>query len=264
MKKDTLTTIKWVSAFVALAIILGCGGGGGGTSSSGSTSGGFGNGTPAPGQYLEFFRGFTRVDPLNLSVGDSISVQFVNYDVVGRRTVITGAAWSLTNANGHATINSVGGLSVTSDPQGYVTVTGVANVSGQSKTLNQDIYVSPATGTHVKGKILANNSNVPVAGIQVEFVDNGNNLVGAALTDSNGNFDGTVGNGANRIKLKPSSVPVAYFAAIKYQGSNYAVTGNACLLNLPTLIPGGTVSFPSNILLPRQQDGPPPPPTSCP
>lgn len=264
MKKDTLSIIKWVSAFVALAVIVGCGGGGGGTSSTGSTSGGFANGTPPPGQYLEFFRTFTRVDPLNLAVGDAITVQFVNYDVVGRRTIITGAAWSLVNANGHATINSIGGLSITSDPQAFVTVTATANVAGQSKTLNQDIYVSPATGTHVKGKILANISSAAVPGVQAEFIDSGNNVVGAALTDSNGNFNGTVGNGANRIRLKAASVPLAYFAAIKYQGSNYAVVGNACLLSLPTLVPGGSVSFPSTIFLPRQQDGPPPPPTSCP
>ena len=266
--KNTNAIIKWLAAFVAIVVVLGCGGGGGGTGgggSTGSTSGGFGNGTPPAGQYLEFFKSGTRVDPLNLAVGDLLVAQYVNYDQLGTRTQLAAFNWGLsgTGAGTAVTITSQGVIQVLSKPTGFVTVSGTAQLVGQPKTLTQDLNVAPTTNTHVKGKVLANTSSVGVAGIQIEFVDNGGNVVGAALTNSKGEFNGTVANNATRLRLKPSSVPAAYFAAIKYQGVDYAVTGNACLLDLPTLSVGGTVTFPSSIFLPRQQDGPPPPPTGC-
>lgn len=267
--KNTNTIVKWLAAFVALVVVLGCGGGGGGTGggtgTTGSTTGGFGGGTPAAGQYLEFFRSGVRVDPLNLSVGNVIVAQYVNYDQFGTRTQLAASNWTLsgTGSGSAITISSQGVIQINSIPSNFINVSGTAQVVGQPKTLSQDLNVAPSTGTHVKGKILANVSSAPVAGIQVEFVDNGGNVVGAALTDNSGNFNGTVANTAAFLRLKAASVPVAYFAAIKYQGVDYAVTGTACLLSLPTLVPGGTVTFPSSIFLPRQQDGPPPPPTGC-
>ncbi len=64
--------------FVTFIIILGCGGGGGGTT---GTSSGTTGGAPLAGQYLEFIDSFgSSVDPLNLTVGQSVTVEFVNYD----------------------------------------------------------------------------------------------------------------------------------------------------------------------------------------
>lgn len=261
--KNSNTVIKWLAAFVAIAVVLGCGGGGGGTS---TTGGGGGTGTaPAAGQYLEFLRNGSKIDPLNASVGDTLVVEFVNYDQFGTRTPLAANTWTLTGSgSGSAvTLSNSGILVINSAPPGYVNVAATAQVVGQPKTLNQDVRVAPNTGTFVSGRLIGNNTSVGVAGVQLEFVDNGGNVVGAALTNSTGNFLGQVGTGATRLKLKASTVPQAYFAAIKYQNVDYAISGNACLLALPTLVPGQTAAFPSSIFIPRQADGPPPPPTGC-
>lgn len=264
--KDTNKLVRWIAAFVAIVVVLGCGGGGGGTGGSGSTSGGLGGGAkPAAGQYLEFFRSGSLVDPLNLNVGDIVTVQYVNYDQLGVRTALAVTNWGLTGsgAGSAVTLTNTGVMQVISRPTGFLNLTATATVIGQPKTLNQDVFVSPATNTRVSGRLLANTSNVAVGGVQFEFVDNGGNVVGAAITGYDGRFTGVVGNNATRLRLKPQTVSAFYFAAIKYQNVDYAVTGNACLLTLPGLVAGGSVSFPSNIFLPRQQDGPPPPPSGC-
>jgi hypothetical protein len=262
--KNSNTVVKWLAAFVALVVVLGCGGGGGGTSTTGGGGGGTGT-APAAGQYLEFLKNGNKIDPLNAAVGDTLVVQFVNYDQFGTRTQLTATNWALTGSgSGTAvTISGTGVLSIVSAPPGYVNVAGTATVVGQPKTLNQDIRVKPNTGTRVAGRLLGNNTTKGVTGVQLEFVDNGGNVVGAALSDSTGNFVGTVANNATHLRLKPVSVPAAYFAAIKYQNVDYAVAGNACLLPLPTLVSGSTVTFPASIYIPRQADGPPPPPTGC-
>ncbi len=261
--KNSNTVIKWLAAFVAIAVVLGCGGGGGGAS---TTGGGGSTGTaPAAGQYLEFLKNGNKVDPLNLAVGDSLVVQYVNYDQFGTRTQLTASGWAVTGsgAGSAVTISGTGTLNVVSQPPGYVNVRGTATVIGQPKTLNQDVRVAPNTSTKVSGRLLGNNTSTGVAGIQLEFVDNAGNVVGAALSDSTGRFTGTVLNSARFLRLKPATVPAAYFAAIKYQTIDYAVTGNSCLLPLPTIVNGLTATFPASIYIPRQADGPPPPPTGC-
>lgn len=262
--KNSNTVIKWLAAFVALVVVLGCGGGGGGASTTGGGGGGTGS-APAAGQYLEFLKNGNKVDPLNASVGDTLVVQYVNYDQFGTRTQLTASNFTLTGSgSGTAvTISGTGVLNIVSQPPGYVNVAATATVVGQPKTLNQDVRVKPNTGTQVSGRLLGNNTSTGVPNVQLEFVDNGGNVVGAALSDSTGRFTGTVANNATFMRLKPASVPAAYFAAIKYQNENYAVTGNACLLPLPSLIPGLTATFPASIFIPRQTDGPPPPPTGC-
>lgn len=259
--------IVWGVALVMLLIILGCGGGGGG-----GIGGGGGGSTVNPstaakpaGQYLEFFRGSTLVDPMNLIVGDSIQIQFVNYDIVGNRTVLSASGWTLigTGAGTVMTVNSSGQLTINSQPNAIISVSASANVSGTPKTLTQDIFVPTAIGTRIAGRMLATTTSVPVVGIQIEFINSSGDIVGGAVSDAVGNFNGLTQPTAVSLRLKPSSVPAAYFAAIKYQSVNYAVTGTACLLQVPTPIPGSTVSFPSTILIPRQADGPPPPPSGC-
>ncbi|MBX3114051.1 MAG: hypothetical protein KF836_05740 [Fimbriimonadaceae bacterium] len=260
--------VIWGAAILALLIVLGCGGGGGGTGGGGGGGGGGVNPSTAAkpaGQYLEFFRGPTLVDPMNLVVGDSIVIQFVNYDIVGNRTVLTASGWSLSGpgAGTVMTINSGGLLSINSQPSGYITVSASATVSGQPKTLMQDIFVPTAVGTRISGRLKATTTQVPVTGVQIEFINSGGDVVGGAVSDAVGNFNGLTLNTAVSLRLKPSTVPAAYFAAIKYQNVNYAVTGTACLLPVPTIIPGSTVSFASTIFIPRQADGPPPPPSGC-
>ncbi|MFM9874319.1 MAG: hypothetical protein ACKVQS_12745 [Fimbriimonadaceae bacterium] len=262
--KNSNTVVKWLAAFVALVVVLGCGGGGGGASTTGGGGGGTGT-APSAGQYLEFLKNGVKTDPLNAAVGDTLVAQFVNYDQFGTRTPLAVTNWSLTGSGSGSsvTVNGAGIVNILSAPPGYVNLAATAQVVGQPKTLNQDIRVAPATGTFVAGRVLGNNTSVGITGVQLEFVDVGGNVVGAALTDSTGRFSGQVGNGAVKLKMKPSSVPVAYFASLKYQSVDYAISGNACLLSVPTIVPGSTATFPSSIFIPRQVDGPPPPPTGC-
>lgn len=255
---------KWIAGLVALIIVLGCGGGGGGTSSGGGTGSGFAQGPLPAGQYLEFLKGSVKVDPLNLGVGDSVVVQYVNYDQFGTRTVLslTNITLSGTGAGSAVTLTTQGLLQILSQPTGYLTITATATVIGQPKTLTINLNVSALGLPKVSGRLLANNSNVVVPYIHVEIIDNSGTVVGAALSDAQGRFTAYTLNSAAFLRFNPSSVPGAYFVAIKYQNTDYAATGTACLLPVPAGV-GGTASYASDLKMPRQIDGPPPPPTGC-
>lgn len=257
------TFVRWLAAAIAAAVIIGCGGGG--AAGGGSSTGVNPSTAPKPtGQYLEFWRGSTLVDPLNLRVGDVIQVQFVNYDAVGNRTAISGTNWQLTGSGAGTamTINSNGVLTVHSKPTSKIAVSVTARVSGSDITLSQDAYVPTSTNVRIAGTIKAQNSGIAVTGVQVEFVDTLGNFKGGAVVDAVGNFNGVAEPGAAFLRIKPASVPAAYYAALRYQGQNYAVTGTACLLPLPGTS-SGTNSYPALITMPRQVDGPPPPPSGC-
>ncbi len=266
MKSNQKSTFwRWLGAAIAAAVIIGCGGGGSVTG-GGTTGGGIhpSTATKPTGQYLEFWRGSTLVDPLNLSAGDVVQVQFVNYDAVGNRTALNVTNFQLTGsgAGSAVTISSSGILTVHSSLAAKVTVSATARVSSNDITLTQDVYTPNRNNVRIAGTIRAQNSGVPVTGVQVEFVDSLGNFKGGAVVDAVGNFNGVAEAGAAFLRVKPASVPVAYFAAIRYQNVNYAVTGTACLLPLPGTS-SGTNTYPSLITMPRQVDGPPPPPSGC-
>lgn len=255
-------TVGWFAAFFAAVVAIGCGGGGG--SLAGSTGGGLA-GTPPAGQYLEFRLSGTQLDPLNLPLGTTLQVEFVNYDQVGNRTVLPASGWTLSpNAAGAATVSPAGVLTVidrTSLPMN-LSVTGM--VAGQPRVLSQDFFV-PAVGAtaRLSGRLQALVGGAAVVGVQLEFVDDAGNLAGLALSGYDGRFTGHVAPSARRVRLKASTVPPAFFAAIRYLGIDYAVVGTACLMPLPAIEPGGSVTLPASIFLPRQVDGPPPPPSGC-
>ena len=259
MKNETKNSVWAAFLAVIIGISLGCGGGGGGPSSGGS-GGNVGGAIPLAGQYLEVVGGGGAVDPLNLGTNASYTVQFVNYDQVGVRTVLSASNFTLIGTGSpHVSLTSNGFLSVTSDPAVNFRVTATATVSGVVKTLSQDCRIARGNAT-VSGRVISSNGVTGIVYVQVDIYDVNLNRVGGALTGTNGNFTATCPSTAQWITLKSTTIPDTFFAAMSYQGKDYSVFGTTCLAKLPTLSAGGN-TLPASMIVPRLLDGPPPPPS---
>ncbi|MBX3112226.1 MAG: hypothetical protein KF857_09470 [Fimbriimonadaceae bacterium] len=247
---------------VVVGISLGCGGGGGGPStSSGGGGGGGGGAIPVAGQYLEFFgQNGAQVDPLNLTAGSSYTVQYVNYDLVGSRSVLSAHNWTL-QGTGSASISGTGIMQVPVDPNVNFKVSAQSTVSGTVKTLTQDCRVARGTAS-VSGKVMSSNGVTGLVYVQVDIYDNNLNRVGGCLTGAGGAFTAVCPTNAKWITLKSATIPDTYFSALSYQGKDYSVFGTTCLAALPTLA-GGNNALPAPMIVPRLADGPPPPPSGC-
>lgn len=254
-------TIGWIVLFLAaVALIAGCGGGGGG----GLTGGGTG-GAPLPGQYLEFVKGVSLVDPMNLIVGDTVQVQVVNYDGAGNKTVLAGSGFTITGPGaGSATINGFGQLTINTLPSGLIVCSANSVIGSTAITVTQDVFVpSSLNTTKVSGNLFSSDGATAMGYLEVQFKDSLGNLVGGARVNANGTFSGFVPTTATSLIVKPSTIPAAWYASLKYQGNHYAVVGVSCLLPLPGLTPGGNNFLPATVFVPRQIEGPPPPPSGC-
>lgn len=267
MKILSQATVSALVGFVLAAIIIGCGGGGGGSSTGGGGGGGGGgttSGTPAAGQYLEVttFQG-TKVDPLNLTVGQNLKLFFVNYDTVGNRTVLSGT-FSLSGSGASAFSLTGNVINVQANTATLATISGTATVSGVPKILKQDVGTVPSGAKGVvTGRLMSSNGTTPVGNVQVEFYDALGNFKGGAVSKPDGRFTANVATSMKSLTLKGSTIPDAYYKQMKYLGKDYPVAGLSCPLVLPTLNSGQTFALPANITLPRQLDGPPPPPSGC-
>lgn len=254
-----------VLLFVTFLIVLGCGGGGGGVSTTSGTTSGSTGGAPVAGQYLEFFDAFgSRVDPLNLTIGQNLTVEFVNYDTFGTRTKLSASFTKSGPGSSSVTLTPSGGLSVNSQPAGLTTVSGTATVSGQSKTVTGDVNAVPTGSTAtLRGRVMSSDGVTPVTGVQVELYDTGSVYRGGAVTGSDGRFTAVIQTSARSLTMKASSIPSTFYKSIKYQNNNYPVSGLTCPLTIPALTNGQTYNLPANLILPRQIEGPPPPPSGC-
>lgn len=248
---------------LTLGLLIACGGGGGGPSSTGGGGGGGGGGgaIPVAGQYLEVFASNgSQVDPQNLAANSSYSVQFVNYDVVGARTVLAASNWVVQGTSA-ASISSNGVMQVAADPNVNFIVSAKATVSGTVKTLTQDLRVARG-GASVSGKVISTDGVTGLVYTQVDIYDANLNKVGGALAFKNGAFTAVCPTNAKWITLKAVTIPDTYFRALSYQNKDYSVFGTTCLAALPVLS-GGSNTLPANLIVPRLSDGPPPPPSGC-
>ncbi len=252
----------WAFALFAAIVILGCGGGGGGTTGTTGTTGTAG--APFAGQYLEFFRSFQMVDPMNVLVGDNLQIQVVNYDAVGTRTVLGGTGHSLSGPGAGAATVSGSNMTINTLPSGVITVSVNTTVAGQPKTVSANVFApSGLNTTRVAGLMFSTNGTTPMGYVEVQFLDASASFVGGARVAANGVFSGHVPTSAKFLIARPATIPSAFYASLKYQGNIYAVTGSSCLLPLPALTPGTTNTMPSTVFVPRQIEGPPPPPSGC-
>lgn len=258
----TLNLIKIGLALVCLTVALACGGGGGGGGTSGGGGGGgsFGwtsiGAKPEPGVYVEFLRGGTPTDPLNLSVGDSVQVVLANYDVAGTRTVLSGSTFSLSGGGGAFSLSG-NTLTVKSSTTSLFTI----NAVNGSLKASQQGHIASGT-VRASGQILASDGTTPVPYVQVELYDATSKLVGAGLTDKSGNFSIATTSSAKFLGIAPGSVTSSYFRMTQYNGKYYSTTGTTCGLALPA-VSGGAITVPMTIYLVRLVDGPPPPPNAC-
>lgn len=263
MKIWTNNSVLAAVLAVLLGVSLGCGGGGGGPSSSNGGGGGGGGGgaVPLAGQYLEVFASNgAPVDPLNLNVNNTYTVQFVNYDLVGARTVLSASNWAL-QGTGVVSISGAGIMQVPSDPNVNFRVSASANVSGTVKTLTQDMRVARGSAS-VSGKVMSSNGVTGLVYVQVDIYDANLIRVGGCRTGNGGNFTAVCPTNAKWITLKSTTIPDIYFSAMSYRGKDYSVFGTTCLAQLPTLS-GGNNTLPADMVVPRLSDGPPPPPSGC-
>ncbi len=161
-------------------------------------------------------------------------------------------------------MTSGGLLSIVSQPAGLTTVSGTAIVSGVSKTLTGDVNAK-VTGTTatLKGRVMSSDGVSAVTGVQVELYDTSGNYRGGGVSGADGRFTATIQTSAKSLTMKPGTIPSAFYKSIKYQNNNYPVSGLTCPLTIPTLSSGQTYTLPSNLILPRQIEGPPPPPSGC-
>src|SRR5262249_18563419 len=92
MKNNVLVSI---AAFLIAAFIIGCGGGGGGggTGGNGGDTSGNTGAVPYQGQYIEFIQNGSKVDPMELSVGETVQCVVANYDPSGTRSVLSARKW---------------------------------------------------------------------------------------------------------------------------------------------------------------------------
>lgn len=246
-----------IGAFIVmLLIIIGCGGGGGG-----------GNLGVAPyaGQYLEIMVNQTIIDPLDLTIGSSYQIHYVNYDSFGNRLELNASNWTLSGPGAASfAITQDGLITVNSQPAGLATVQATALVAGQQKTISMDVYVhSSLATTTLTGQIVSTDFVTGVPYLQVQLYDSNDVLVGAGLTLANGIFSVPTLSTAAKLTVKPSTIPDPFFRSLKYQGKDYATVGLTCLIPLPPLTPGVPNPMASQIFLPRLIDGPPPPPVGC-
>lgn len=258
----TLNLIKIGLAVLSLAVALACGGGGGG---GGSSDGGGGGGSfgwtslgakPEPGVYVEFLRGGTPTDPLNLAVGDVVTLALANYDVAGTRTVLPGTTFSLAGGGGAFSLSG-NTLTVKSATTGVFTI----NAVNGSMKASQQGHIASGT-VRASGKFLSSDGTTPVPYVQVELYDASSKLVGAGLTDKNGNFSISTTTAAKYLGVNANSVTSGYFRMAQYNGRYYSTTGTACGLALPATS-GSSITVPATIYLVRLVDGPPPPPNAC-
>ena len=267
--KWTAGTAKLLGLGIAAAFVIACGGGGGGGTSGGGggsvvAGAGWTGGAaakPDPGIYLEFLRGGSPTDPLNLKSSDTLQVVLANYDALGTRTQLTGGSFSISSGGGGITLSGDGTLTVF-NPSTPWTVVGSVTQGTTRTSVSQDARVSSGSAL-VNGRVLASDNTTPVPYVQVEFYDATSAVVGAGLTDGSGQFHAATATTATLMGIKAETVTIKYFRTVKYNGHIYSTNGNTCAIKAPALTAGGAVSLPADLLLVKQTDGPPPPPDAC-
>ena len=256
----TLNALKIGLAVVCISIALACGGGGGGSGSGGGGGGTFGwtslGAKPEPGVYVEFLRGGVPTDPLNLVVGDVVTVALANYDVAGTRTVLSGTTFSLSGGGGAFALSG-NTLTVKSSTTSKFTI----NAINGSLKASQQGHVASGT-VRATGRVVSSDNTTPVPYVQVEVYDAADKLVGAGQTNKDGYFYISTTSAAKFLGIEPNSVTSGYFRMLQYNGKYYSTTGTTCGLALPAAS-SSNITVGGTLYLIRLVDGPPPPPNAC-
>lgn len=250
--------------FAALVLVVGaCGGGGGGVGGTDTPGVGWTSlgAKPEQGVYLEYLRGGVPTDPMNLNVGDFVTLAMANYDVAGKRTLLPGATFTLTGGAGKVSLSGAN-LTVLAPLTAKFAVNGQIGAGAGAVRAGQDGRVTSGTAG-VSGRVLASDLVTPVAYLQVELYNSTGGLVGAGLTDKNGRFYAATSSTAKFLGVDPDTVTAGYFRMAKYQGRIYSTTGTACTVAIPAFGAFDRMTLPADMQLVRLVDGPPPPPDSC-
>jgi len=252
----------------ALAVMFGCGGGGGGGTPPTDDTGNTPNTYPLSGVYIEFMNGTTRLDPLNLKVGDSGTVVLASFTPDGSRFDIPASGWTTIGAGSpQFVMDTNGNFTVAGNPGAFFQVEITASVGGSLKTYDQDVHVATGT-TRINGHVLAEAVLNDVRFVQVEFYDAGGTKVGAARSFGNGLFTAYADN-AVWMSIKPETINVngagaasGFYRMIRYHGISYS-TDSSCRVPIGPFTVGSSNNLPYTVYLLLQSAGPPPFPTGC-
>ncbi len=262
-----MKTNALLALLVSLVIAVGCGGstsggGGGNGNGNGSDSRELGTQAPKSGQYLEFIDSNGRnIDPYALRPGESITVQAVNYDSQGNRSVLPVTSWFLVGGAGNAVLNN--GVLTLSGSTGVFKVEASALLGATPVSLARFGRASSNT-TIVTGRVVGMLTGAGVKYVELTFYDSLGVQVGGALTGDDGYFYGVVPATARGVNgVKGSIDTTTYYKLLKYQGTIYTMGTASCAIVIPAPIAGNKNPLPSTLRLPEVVSGPPPPPGGC-
>jgi hypothetical protein len=276
----------FAAALLALAILIGCAGSDG---NSPNTTGGVLTGTPRieavvkidrtnlkdPNQYTDAeLMDPTKVnpndlvnptvygvqDPRNIQAGEKYWFQLVSYDESGNRQIIDGdILWTLSDPR-FADLGSNSGSFVAGDNTTQTSQFVFADYKG---TRYQAAYAVKPRQVRLIGKVLLEEGDKPLAGIDLFFFDNFNQLVGVVRTGYDGVFRASVPTNTVLVSPTVESIPNEYYQSFLFEGLRYSVGFPQCKAPLQPL-EIGTVQLDSPIYLKTRVEGQDTPsPTGC-
>jgi hypothetical protein len=245
------TMTRSLSGFAAAALlfVIGCGGSGGSDPDPDPT---------LTDRRIEAVTGAgIVVDGNNLQVGDALDMRIWGRDESGNIGLESATNWRTNAPSSVATVSSTGRLSIAGATSTAYSITGGG--------LTWEFRVSANRG-RITG-LVRNTERLGVPRATVRLYDSSQNVVGSALSGSNGTFRVLVPTSARRFLVENDLISDRYAPIFGY-GPLHEY-GPACAFSrwpeTPTVASGTTVALPSNaVLYRRPAPGEPPlPPPDC-
>lgn len=197
----------------------------------------------------------------NLTVGQSVQLEFIGTDDTNHQVVRQGSNFSTTAPSSVVTVSSSGLLSVVGASASTYSVQG----TGPAGTQNQDVSVT-GSNAFVTGRV-RNINGTGVANVKVNFFLANGTLKATARTGPTGSFQAAVPTNVTgfTIDIEQADPPgdnQIYYREFAY-GADYYLNGADCPVALPTLTAGSTTALPTEVVVADRASGPPPPPSGC-
>jgi len=254
--------IAWVLLGAVLVFFSSACGGGGGTSGTSSTSDSGSTGTLTNVQLVGIIPGSkVGVGLTNLTVGQTVQLEFIGTDETNHQVERTGTGFSTTAPSNVATVTSDGVLSVVGASATTYSVQG----HGPSGVLSRALAVTSANA-FVTGRV-RNTNGTGVANVRVSFYLANGTVRATASTGPDGTFRAAVPTNVTGFSIDIEQADSAddnsiYYREFSYGGKFY-LNQSDCPVAVPALTDGGTTALPSDVVLAARVTGPPPPPSGC-
>lgn len=257
----------WIPLLSFFIIILtlgansGCGGGSGGTTSTTSTTST--TGATIVRYAVEAKVNGAIIDPTNIQQGEVAQFEVAGYTASNQRIVQSSSGWTLDpTGQTEGTLTSGGQFTATASGPLF---TLSADAAGQQRT--GSARVKAAGQAIVKGRIIDGQGGT-VYGLQLDFYDSGNNLVGSSVTQGDGTFRAIIPSTATAFEVNRGSIRAGYYKEYLYNNKWYLPKPSNCIAPLPPVANGQTTNLLTDVIVPPTSVNgsslpPPPPPSPC-